>query len=994
MAPLLGRKPFPLGRRDPGPEFKYTIPHTGEVFSDKDEFDERVAMYAARNWTCRSTGSSALTHQEAWEEEQEVQQLLAEEYPTWFEHPVLQLCQHSMFPLERLVNEAYTTIMTRLALGELCEYKVGGKKAVPATIKAIYPVDGDDSQDAKDGESTRELKEQPGTPKKGESVVSENANPIMSTFDNQATSNTGATLTARRSPRKLSTSMNKRKEKQWVPPRLLPHSYDIRLQDGTQIKMVPASKLLRSERPPTKEIMRYFIRHHGARAGYGDRSPWVVDEEADLRFALVPRLNAEELQVFNCPRNVGLCRRRKANHSLNDHLSLSSLSSTCTPSSSCRHAHLNGSSPSHSLSGSETSSELTLAEIIAQVGSGKGGDVKKKKKKHSEKTEKENEGNKMKKQSHPAKDRQGKIDMKLKPRVGKCGTQQETAKIKDKKQQLRQLTLMEAGVQHVGGLGSKRRKEAGLAPAALRLLRFYQQYHDRTEKRSTLSHLLTATAKELGSERQRAILPAELRAMVERRCETLAERHRLAIMSAEERKAVVAQRREKAAQKIRERAREKRRVEMEMKRQRRRRVEDLHLTGTPGSLPLPQPFPIHSSIGLSFGDIAMVTDFFNCYDGLLTVPKDEIWAFHTKPITAKLLTETLVSGDSAEQTLGHLLAVLLRALLWGRFGTPEAGRDGLRCSLTELGFRLSELPIDPYIAPELARLCLRRTIYSSGSESDSLSDGADDDNDDVTELATRSDPPEKEHRNAGYSVEPLHRHGKFDERELSSELLLRLETSEFWELDPTDKLSVLQALCHRLLVAGPAQDYVDSLQRNASDLWKDRIAMQKQQNDRRREEKEQRKKDREAGQTVQGKKDKAQPSALTETGPLVNGGSNALVQVFKSRRLLAMKMREKEKEDEAERLLMQKKEAEAETIIQQRQVLEKAFQEGVTRARLVCRRIPLGTDRHHSRYWLFSESIPGLFVETGWAAFTDYTYSTTSESPLHSQSDEESSPNE
>ena len=60
-------------------------------------------------------------------------------------------------------------------------------------------------------------------------------------------------------------------------------------------------------------------------------------------------------------------------------------------------------------------------------------------------------------------------------------------------------------------------------------------------------------------------------------------------------------------------------------------------------------------------------------------------------------------------------------------------------------------------------------------------------------------------------------------------------------------------------------------------------------------------------------------------------------------------MREKEKEAEAERLHIQKKEDEAANIIQQRQVLEKAFQEGVTRARLVCRRIPLGTDRYHSR---------------------------------------------
>lgn len=40
------------------------------------EYEARLQRYAERIWTCKSTGSSQLTHKEAWEEEQEVTELL------------------------------------------------------------------------------------------------------------------------------------------------------------------------------------------------------------------------------------------------------------------------------------------------------------------------------------------------------------------------------------------------------------------------------------------------------------------------------------------------------------------------------------------------------------------------------------------------------------------------------------------------------------------------------------------------------------------------------------------------------------------------------------------------------------------------------------------------------------------------------------------------------------------------------------------------------
>lgn len=43
------------------------------------------------------------------------------------------------------------------------------------------------------------------------------------------------------------------------------------------------------------------------------------------------------------------------------------------------------------------------------------------------------------------------------------------------------------------------------------------------------------------------------------------------------------------------------------------------------------------------------------------------------------------------------------------------------------------------------------------------------------------------------------------------------------------------------------------------------------------------------------------------------------------------------------------KEAEEERMRKQRAAAERAFQDGITKARLVMRRTPLGTDRNHNR---------------------------------------------
>lgn len=54
---------------------------------------------------------------------------------------------------------------------------------------------------------------------------------------------------------------------------------------------VPADSLYRTERPPTKEIMRYFIRHYALRLGMGESAPWVVEDELVKKFNLPSKFN-------------------------------------------------------------------------------------------------------------------------------------------------------------------------------------------------------------------------------------------------------------------------------------------------------------------------------------------------------------------------------------------------------------------------------------------------------------------------------------------------------------------------------------------------------------------------------------------------------------------------------------------------------------------------------------------------------------------------------
>lgn len=117
----------------------------------------------------------------------------------------------------------------------------------------------------------------------------------------------------------------KEEKKKWVMPKFLPYKYDVKLINEDKVCIhfgilqltfylvqslisffstenftadisqvisdVPADSLYRTERPPTKEIMRYFIRHKALRLGMGESSPWVVEDELVKKFNLPSKLS-------------------------------------------------------------------------------------------------------------------------------------------------------------------------------------------------------------------------------------------------------------------------------------------------------------------------------------------------------------------------------------------------------------------------------------------------------------------------------------------------------------------------------------------------------------------------------------------------------------------------------------------------------------------------------------------------------------------------------
>uniref|UniRef100_A0A3Q3ILP9 Tyrosine-protein kinase BAZ1B n=1 Tax=Monopterus albus TaxID=43700 RepID=A0A3Q3ILP9_MONAL len=884
MAPLLGRKPYPLAKplaEPPGPgEEVYIIEHTKEAFRNKEEYEARLQRYNERIWTCKSTGSNQLTHKEAWEEEQEVTELLQEEYPQWFEKPVLEMVHHNTVSLDKLVEMAWVEILTKYAVGEECDFMVRKDKSLRVKVVKIHPLE---TLEGETGEKKLEgACDSPSSDKENTSQENQRKEPPPREDENRRESLSDR---ARRSPRKLPTAVKEEKKK-WVMPKFLPHKYDVKLiNEDKVISDVPADSLFRTERPPTKEIMRYFIRHYALRLGMGESAPWVVEDEL--------------VKKFNLPSKF-------SDFLLDPHKVISE-----NPSSKRKSLSSPEGKPSKR---SKTKDALGMPLSPTIWG-------------HVQKIKMNGSPLKVKNSGTPKKG-EGKGSVPSTPKSGrKSGDKKEgkkTGNSSDKKlntPKMKQMTLLHLAKSTPAGSPKKRARSSGvgtpklgkpLHPMALHLLRYYKENKGKEDKKNSLSSLISKAAKTLSPD-DRSRLPEELRELVQKRWELLEQKKRWAAMSEEEKQEEMKRRRQELKEKLREKAKERREKEMLVRREQSRRYEDQEIEGgkmlpTFKLVDMPEGLP-----NTLFGDVAMVVDFLHCYAGLL-MPEDQY------PITAVALMEALAGERSGFLYLNRVLVVLLQTLL----------QDELAEGYNELDMPLSEIPLTMHSASELARLCLRPCDVH-GEES---GQGSDDSG-------------------------PM---GGFDDV-VTSEFLEKLETVEVFELSPEEKVNLLVALCHRILMTYSVEDHVDAMHQRSAELWKERLAMLKEVNDRKKAEKKKQKEMESKGEKKKegGAKKENKKEVKVEPEP------EDMISSVKSRRLMAMQAKkEKEEMDRQNKGKPCSREAEEERLRKQRVAAERAFQDGITKAKLVMRRTPLGTDRNHNRYWLFSDVVPGLYIEKGW----------------------------
>ena len=269
-----------------------------------------------------------------------------------------------------------------------------------------------------------------------------------------------------------------------------------------------------------------------------------------------------------------------------------------------------------------------------------------------------------KKKSTPSKKKDDKGAEKkktAKPNKADKDTKKKQKKLSLKKKDgMKQVTLYDltkkGKLQHTGSVQTTPKKSTPTktpksppkpppTPAIVRRLLGMKQ--DSIKEKMLYSGLLKKAVGILSPAQVKA-LPDKLRTAVEHKKHLIEEKEKMAKMSPEELEAYVKEKKAKAKHEQKQRM-------LQKLRDQRKRFEDtdLQLTPLPTAKLVPTPDGFPNSL---FGEVAMVTEFINCYSGLL-MPDSEY------PIYTDALMKALVGGASGFTYLSRVLNVLLQTLL-------------------------------------------------------------------------------------------------------------------------------------------------------------------------------------------------------------------------------------------------------------------------------------------------------------------------------------------
>jgi len=125
--PQLGRRPYTPDLTVDDPKFRsldenaevWIISFTREVFTSYEHFITKFRMYLEPQWTCRYTGKSGLTYEEALKSEEDaIKKLRGFAFtPAQIEH-ICRVIHHSVRGTEALVDQIYRDFNDTLFVGQ------------------------------------------------------------------------------------------------------------------------------------------------------------------------------------------------------------------------------------------------------------------------------------------------------------------------------------------------------------------------------------------------------------------------------------------------------------------------------------------------------------------------------------------------------------------------------------------------------------------------------------------------------------------------------------------------------------------------------------------------------------------------------------------------------------------------------------------------------------------------------------------------------------
>ncbi|KAJ1279519.1 hypothetical protein BS78_04G162500 [Paspalum vaginatum] len=137
--PLLNKKPFSLLEppKDLDPKEKvFQIRFTKEIFRDYQDYLKRLNLYRQRVWTCKMSGKSNLTFEEALVSEHKAMEK-AQSLPTELMAHVLRLTQYSPLGIHELVNKIYASLLEEVFEGIELHAKRDGAVAPCKILKIL-----------------------------------------------------------------------------------------------------------------------------------------------------------------------------------------------------------------------------------------------------------------------------------------------------------------------------------------------------------------------------------------------------------------------------------------------------------------------------------------------------------------------------------------------------------------------------------------------------------------------------------------------------------------------------------------------------------------------------------------------------------------------------------------------------------------------------------------------------------------------------------------